>query len=226
MDKARDFRAILRGLLVIVAAALLYVCPVEAAVVPAENPDVQTQYNGDPNINTTCDNSVFNEQYNSVGQYVKSVQLAVTSDKGMDDAMRLADERNQRMNSYYFCPLKITTLNLTMASFSAIAAGIMAAVIAALQAIVVNLINTILNTICAALVSALNWIGSLLCIPSIPTISLNMPNFSFPSGPVANNCSGMKLFSVTGGPPLVSPPLNYGVTIPGTNWQGRVNVIR
>lgn len=225
MGKTPGFRAILRGLAVMLTGAFLYAGSAQAAVVPAEDPQVQTQYNNDANINTTCDNSVYNEQYNAVGQYQKAVQLAVsdaTRDEGMVEQSK---EINTMLGNAYFCPIKITSLNSIMATLSSIAGGIMAAVIAAAQALIINLINTVLQTICNAIIGALNWVGSLLCIPNI-TLNLRMPNFSFPTGPTANNCSGIKLFSVTGGPPLVNPPLSYGATIPGTNWQGRVNVIR
>ncbi len=225
MGKTPGFRAIFRGLLVLVTGAVLYASSAQAAVVPSEDPQVQTQYNNDNNINTICDNSVYNEQYNGVHQHAKAVQLAVLDDTRDQPMVDQAKRINDMLGNAYFCPIKITSLNSIMAALSSIAGGIMAAVIAAAQALIVNLINTVLQAICSAIINAINWVASLICIPNI-TLNLRLPNFSFPTGPVANNCSGMKLFSVTGGPPLVNPPLSYGATIPGTSWQGRVNVIR
>ena len=227
MGKTPGFRVICRGLLVIMAAAVLFCAgDARAVAVPANDTEVQDQYNTDPNINTTCDNSVFNEQYNAIGEGVKNVQLAVLDTKRDKPMTDQTHELNVRLGDFYFCPLKITTLNGIMATLSSIAGGIMAAVIAAAQAFIVTLINTVLQGICNYLIGLIDYITSFLCIPSLPTFQLKVPNFSFPTAPTANNCSGLKLISVTGGPPLVNPPLSYGATIPGTNWQGRINIIQ
>lgn len=215
----------LRGMMVMLVALLCQTGGALAAVAP-DDPEYTT-ITDDPNIASTCSNDVVYEQYNATGSVQARVTKALDDNQNDPDIVQRAAKFNEGVRNIWFCPIKITAMTSLVTAASTIAAGIMAALIAAITALITTLITDIINSICAALLGAITGaLAGLLCIPSL-TINLKMPKFSFRGGgSTGAPCSGTPLITVTGGPPLPTPPLSYGASLPGTNWQGRVNVIK
>lgn len=217
-----------RLLHVLVVMLVVLFCQIgvaQAAVVP-DDPEYTT-ITADPNISSTCSNDVVYEQYNATGSVQQRVEKALQNNQDDGDIVNRAAKFNEGVRNIWFCPIKITAMTSLVTAASTIAAGIMAALIAAITALITTLITDIINSICQALLGAITGaLAGLLCIPPL-NINLKMPKFSFRGGgSTGSPCSGVPLITVTGGPPLPTPPLSYGASLPGTNWQGRVNVIK
>lgn len=213
----------LRGALVVLVALLCQVGTVHAAVVP-DDPQYTT-ITSDPNIASTCNNDVVYEQYNALGSFKDRYEKELADSTRDKDILTRAAKWNESVRNVWFCPIKITAMTSLVTAASTIAAGIVSALIAAITALITTLITDIINSVCQAFVGAINAaIGSLFCIPPI-ALNIKMPNFSFRGSPGAT-CAGTALVTITGGPPLTTPPLSYGASLPGTNWQGSVNVIK
>ncbi len=211
------------ALLVMLTALLCQASVVHAGVVPDD--PAYTNITSDPNIASTCNNDVVYEQYNALGNFKDRYEKELADSTRDKDILTRAARWNESVRNVWFCPIKITMMTGLVSAFSTIAAGIASALIAALSALVTTLITDIINSVCQAFVGAINAaIGSLFCIPPI-NLNIRMPNFSFAGSPGAT-CAGTALVTITGGPPLTTPPLNYGASLPGTNWQGSVNVIK
>lgn len=219
----KNFSGMAVALLVMLAALLCQTGAVHAGVAP--NDPQYTTITSDPNIASTCSNDVVYEQYNALGSFKDRYEKELADNTRDGDILKRATDWNREVRNVWFCPIKITAMTSLVTAASTIAAGIVAALIAAITALITTLITDIINSICSAIVGALTAaLGALLCIPPI-NLNIRMPNFSFRGSPGAA-CAGTPLVTITGGPPLTTPPLSYGASLPGTNWQGSVNVIK
>lgn len=213
----------LRGLAVMLIALMCQAGTAQAASVTPDDPNY-TNITSDPNIGSTCDNDVVYEQYNALGSYKDRYEKELADQTRDGDILDRAGKVNTTIRNTWFCPFKITAMTSLVTAASTIAAGIMSAIIAAITSLITTLITDIINSVCQAVIGAIQSALAVLCIPPL-NINIKMPNFSFAGSPGAT-CAGTPLVTITGGPPLTTPPLSYGSSLPGTNWQGRVNVIK
>lgn len=201
---------------------------VQAGMVPPGTPasaidtKYQQQYNADPNINNTCDESVYYEQANAVTNAVERMNQQMKDNTKVKDSVDQARQLNSAIIDLGFCKIKIQGLTLSMDALSGIASGIAAALVAAAKAALMNIINSVMASACNALISAVNSALSAICIPNI-ALQFKIPSFQFPSLGGAGACNGTPLFSVTGGPSLATPPTNTG--LPTSTYLGNIRVI-
>ena len=224
MKQGFGVSAVLRALFVLSLIFVGYSAPAWAAVA-ANNPDTTAAFAADPNTNSTCDEDVYTEQYNALGEYKKRYEQELLRHDNDKDIVDDANKTDQAVMDLYFCAIKITSIQNLIGMVSNIAAGIMAMLIAAVNAAVTAIVNDIINSVCQAFLGAVQGLVAALCFPNF-NLNIKIPSFSYVGKPMSGSCAGTPLITVTGGPPLTSPPLSYGASLPGTNWRGSVNVIK
>lgn len=192
-----------------------------SAIAPAD-PDYQTLFNNDPNINNTCDESVYFEQANAVTSANTRMIKQMGDNTGLQNSVDQARALNTAIIDLGFCQIKIQGLTLSMDALSGIASGIAAALVAAVKAALMNIINSVMASACNALIGAVNSALSAICIPNI-ALQFNLPSLQFPTLASGGGCNGTPLFSVTGGPSLATPPTNTG--LPTSTYLGNIRVI-
>lgn len=196
----------------------------QAAVV-FTNPSAENTWNTNNDLQD-CPRDEYAEEMNQKESAVKVQQALYTSVPAGERGVQMANYINDQASSYWFCTAKITSITDIIDTMSALASNIMGAIFTAIKAFLRNLIITAINTACNAFVSAANSIASMLCLPNFQ-LNLGLPDIAFPQfGGTLCPAGGTPLFHITGGPSLPSPPMSYSTTIPGTTWQGRVNVLR
>lgn len=225
MNKGSGMSVWMRGLLIMLFAVMCHAGTAQATTAEQFADQNTADILTDTNIATTCDNEAVRDQQLGLGAYKQRIESELRNVEKIKGSIDYADQINQQLKDLYFCPLKISGIVDIVSMASSIAGGIMAAVIAAVTSYVTTLLTNLVAGICRAIMTAMNNALALICIPNADfQLNLKAPDFNF--GGKAQRCGGTPLAVITGGPSLPTPPSSFGTSIPGTKFQGRINIIK
>jgi len=226
MSKFWGVNRVLAGFMVMLLAVVLYTGGACAAITPPADQGVKEATDAvlsDPNIASTCDNDVVEDQQRANVSYHQRLETAL-KDSGYDgDSVKESEEISRQVSNLWFCPIKITMMTDLIGMVADIAANWMSVIFIAIAIIITTIVTQLLNAVCQMLMSAIAAALSYICIPNF-NLDLKLPQFQLPG--FSGACNGTPLMKVTGGPVLPEAPLNFQLGLPRSNYQGRINVFQ